>query len=585
MCLNGFVDQYLAALTAHDPARLPLAPGARYTENGQTLKLGDGVWGVTSSISPNKLYFADTERGQAGFFGVVDENGHQQILALRIKVENQLISEIETIVNRTTPDGWAKPAGVASNPVFSEPLAPSERRSRDEMIAITNSYFEGLEKATGKFTPFDPNCTRVENGVVSANNPSGTPMQKMTCGQQFDTGFSTFITHVRERRFPIVDEERGLVYALIFFDHSGHVRTVKMTNGTSFNVPPPYDTPFTFFIGELFKIKNGKITRIEAVLKDVPYGMPSGWGATETSRATLNKFVDRYMDALVAHAPSRLPLAPKVKFTENGQQLDLGDGLWNTISARGSYSLYVDDPRTGQVGFFGTIRENGTPAILALRLKIEGSSIAEIETLVARGDAGGSHGERGALELEKSAGPNPVFLSAVPPLQRASRENLIRTANMYFTGLQGDDGKGVYPFTSDCNRIENGEQTTNHPSPDNTKMFDVGALGCRAQFESGFFHFVTRIRDRRFMVVDEERGLALAFVFFDHAGNGRPWKGPDGVMLPGGPIRPFTWEIAELFKVDNEKIRQVEAVLDQCPYGMGSGWSNRIDALSSRIQP
>jgi hypothetical protein len=42
-CLEGFVDQYLAALVAQDPAKLPLAKNARYTESGQELKLGDGI--------------------------------------------------------------------------------------------------------------------------------------------------------------------------------------------------------------------------------------------------------------------------------------------------------------------------------------------------------------------------------------------------------------------------------------------------------------------------------------------------------------------------------------------------------------
>jgi hypothetical protein len=306
--------------------------------------------------------------------------------------------------------------------------------------------------------------------------------------------------------------------------------------------------------------------------------------STACDRVCLNGFVDQYLAALVAHDPALLPLAPGAKFTENGQQLELGDGLWNTISARGKYSLYVDDSRGAQVGFFGTIHENGTPAILAVRLKIEGRRISEIETVVARADAGGSHGERGARELEKAAGPHPSFLSTVPVAQRASREALVRTANMYFSGLERDDGQGVYPFTDDCNRIENGEQTTNHPTPGAAQRFDVSALGCKAQFETGFFHFVTRIRDRRFVVVDEERGMVLAFAFFDHAGNARPRTGPGGAALPAGPARPFTWEIAELFKLENGKIRQIEAVLDQCPYGMGSGWSSHADALSSRIQ-
>ena len=81
---------------------------------------------------------------------------------------------------------------------------------------------------------------------------------------------------VRERRFPIVDEERGLVYAIVFFDHAGTVRTVKMANGTSFNVPPPYDTPYTFLIGELFKIKNGRIHQIEAVLPSIRHAIRLG---------------------------------------------------------------------------------------------------------------------------------------------------------------------------------------------------------------------------------------------------------------------------------------------------------------------
>ncbi len=55
-------------------------------------------------------------------------------------------------------------------------------------------------------------------------------------------------------------------------------------------------------------------------------------------------------------------------------------------------------------------------------------------------------------------------------------------------------------------------------------------------------------------------------------------------MLPDGPTHPFTWEIAELFKIENGKIRQIEAVLDQAPYGMDHGWRSREDALSSRMQ-
>jgi hypothetical protein len=304
----------------------------------------------------------------------------------------------------------------------------------------------------------------------------------------------------------------------------------------------------------------------------------------QCDHACLTGFVDQYMAAVVARDPSRLPVAKVVRFTENGQRLELGDGLWNTANASGRYKLYVADPEAGQIGFFGTIVENGKPAILALRLRVEDRKISEIETLVARGESGGSRAERGARLLDRLPGPNPVFLEAIPLAERASREDLIQTANLYFSGLERNDGGGVYPFTDDCNRIENGEQTTNRTAPANAARFDVTALGCKAQFESGFFRFVTRIRDRRFVAVDRERGLVLTFVFFDHAGTGQPGRTPEGRIVSGGPTRPFTWEIAELFKIERGKIRQIEAVLDQCPYGMPSGWSSGDDAMSSRVQ-
>jgi hypothetical protein len=295
-------------------------------------------------------------------------------------------------------------------------------------------------------------------------------------------------------------------------------------------------------------------------------------GARSCDRACLEAFVDRYLDAVVAHDPARLPLAPAVKFTENGQRLHLGDGLWNTASARGPYKLNVVDPEKGQVGFFGTIRENGTPAILALRLKIEASRILEIETLVAR-DA------KEASKLEALAAPHPAFSISVPADARMSRDRLVKVANMYFAGLERNDGKGVYPFADDCNRLENGQQTTNHPS-EKPQPFDASALGCKAQFETGFFRFVTRIRDRRFVVVDEERGLALAFVFFDHAGNVPSVTLTDGRTIPVGVARPWTWEIAELFKVENDLIYQIQAVIRESSYGMNSGWSEWEQGLS-----
>ena len=96
---------------------------------------------------------------------------------------------------------------------------------------------------------------------------------------------------------------------------------------------------------------------------------------------------------------------------------------------------------------------------------------------------------------------------------------------------------------------------------------------------------MTRIRDRRFVAVDRERGIVFSFCFFDHAaGKTRYFKSPDGRDVVAGPTEPWTWQIAELFKVEKGKIRRIEAVLQRCPYGMNSGWSTYEQGMSDQIQ-
>ncbi|HXX18723.1 MAG TPA: hypothetical protein VEJ46_04925 [Candidatus Acidoferrum sp.] len=314
--------------------------------------------------------------------------------------------------------------------------------------------------------------------------------------------------------------------------------------------------------------------------------------ADETcDRACLNGLVDQYLDAVVAHDPSHLPLAKTVKFTEDGQRLDLGDGFWRTATARGTYKYYMDDPVVGQVVFFGTMREAGNPVSLVLRLKIKDKKIAEIETIVIRtGMNPARPADTGAESFEKLGGPDPLFLQEIPPAERVSRDELARTANKYFSGMQLNDGKGDYSFfADDCSRIENGQQATEGR---NTVASGSGQgnsytvfSGCRAQFQSGLIHFVTRIRDRRFVVLDTEYGVALAFTFFDHAaGNTRTFQTPDGKTVTAGPTTPWTWEIAEAFKVENGQIHRILAIFQRCPYGMNSGWSSWEDSMSDKAR-
>jgi len=317
----------------------------------------------------------------------------------------------------------------------------------------------------------------------------------------------------------------------------------------------------------------------------------SAWAQSACDRACLEDWVDRYLDAVIANDPARVPLASDVRFTENAQRLEIGDGLWNSMKSAGTYRLFVADVRAGQVAFIGTISEDAreptsdTPALIALRLKVENEQIAEIEQFVVRN-------VEAANRVAALGDPHALFTQAIPESERMSRAALIETSNKYFTGMQQNDGKGDYPFTDDCNRIENGMQATNVPTklgetrPDPATANGYSSQwGCLEQFRSGLLHFVNRIRDRRFVAVDEERGIVFSFVFFDHsAGATRNFQTPSGRAVTAGPAQPWTWQIAELFKVENGKIRQIEALLERSPYGMNSGWSSYEDGISDRAR-
>jgi hypothetical protein len=300
---------------------------------------------------------------------------------------------------------------------------------------------------------------------------------------------------------------------------------------------------------------------------------PPDPAANACQRTCLEGWVDKYLAAMRDQNADPAIFARDVKFTENGVQLPFGkDGLWHGMTAIGTYKFYVPDIEAQQVAFLGTVRENsrgtGADAVVAvaLRLKIQGGKITQIEQLAIRPDSVNSSrndfpptGEG----MEKMGAPHPIFKEAIPLAERATREELVRQGDYYFAGLQRNDGKGYYPFTDDCIRFENGvDVLLGRPgTPSEGKH-----QSCKGQFETGVKGIVSRIRDRRFVAVDRERGIAFAFGFFDHE-----------------QIN-WTWQLAELFRIEKGKIRRIEAIFHRAPYGLNSGWSTFEQGMSEEPQ-
>jgi hypothetical protein len=292
----------------------------------------------------------------------------------------------------------------------------------------------------------------------------------------------------------------------------------------------------------------------------------------DCDRRCLETLIDRYLDALVAHDPSRLPLSADVKYTENEQELQVGDGFWQTATGIGNYKHYFADPTTLQAAWMGTMRERDALLLMALRLRVQLGRITEIETSYFRPGGGGPNDIAG---MDARGAPEALWLETIPEGERSTRNELIEIANAYFAALQRNDGKGFYPFTDDCDRIENGAHTTNNPSgPTTPGGFNYMALDCKKQLESGYLAIVTNIHQRRYPLVDEERGVVWSNAILDLGGTVKSIRLTTGetVDMSAFAGRAASIEATEAFKIENGKIRRVEMIGPSVPYHLSSAW-------------
>lgn len=291
-------------------------------------------------------------------------------------------------------------------------------------------------------------------------------------------------------------------------------------------------------------------------------------------RACLNDFAEKYIAAMAAHDPAKAPFAKNARYTENGVELPLPDGLWRTVQNIGPYRLFVTDVKTQNVGVFFKGQENGTTVLFSARLKVDRGRITEAESYAARlsNTVGGAQAALIGPEVLGDA-PRKQFVTDLPADKRLPREELMKIANSYFTGLENNTGDKVPPFAADCHRLENGSATTNRPVAEGATPGPLN-FDCAKAFGLGYYREDTRLRNRRMIAVDEERGLVFAGVFFDHDAVLRSYQLKDGRTNTVRNTAPWTWGIHEIFQINPEgKISQVEAILLSVPYGMRPGFS------------
>jgi hypothetical protein len=233
-CLKNSLDQYLNAVIKHDPSTAPLFAGFRQTENAVVVRLGTGAWKTVTGLGKVQRRYLDPVSGQAGYFGTVEEGSDLAIVTIRLKVESRKITEAEWLIARKgnpglngltatgQPSGnFFDPDNLAANPPPDKPVSKENRSLREAMIAATNSYFDGITTHDGSIIMAYPGCNRTENGnTVTGRGARGGPAAKagQTGTSDCTSNLATInIQNVAARRYPVVDEEAGVVLAIAVF--------------------------------------------------------------------------------------------------------------------------------------------------------------------------------------------------------------------------------------------------------------------------------------------------------------------------------------------------------------------------------
>jgi hypothetical protein len=291
-CLVNIAEGYMNAIFKHDPKAVPaLAKDVRMTENTAQIEVGEGVlW--RSKVEPTsfKIHVADPVAGQVAIQTRLKIQGRDALVAVRLKIDRGKIQEIEQLFDRNVNEA-AIPLLTTPRPTLVNDVSQSQRRSREYMIWVANSYFDALEGDNGKIAAFAPDCVRHEQGYQTVNWPppggrmmpgpalpnpnteqgrSQLAFSMLTCTQQIDSKTFAYMKHIRPRRALIVDEQKGLVATFPLFVHDGTRR------GAPADAPPGMIQNLVTM--ETFGIRDGLIHEVEVFpFVTVPYGWGNGW--------------------------------------------------------------------------------------------------------------------------------------------------------------------------------------------------------------------------------------------------------------------------------------------------------------------
>ncbi|MCP5145813.1 MAG: hypothetical protein H6978_13475 [Gammaproteobacteria bacterium] len=266
-CLTGIVDNWFNALIANDARKVATAADARITMNGKPMAMGKTFWDGASEVI-YRWDIVNTRLGDTGTEAVVlNADGSKTMIALRLKVADGRVTETEIIKANKGDAGalWNPDNLTAVSPALQLTIRESERDSYYGLIAAAEGYWRAFQtNGTPEYHPANllPDTQRFENGVQTTGLVRDGQYRSTAAG--FDNG--NFVgRNLWDRRYPVVDEERGIVMSIVRFG----LKTGMQSQSSA--------TSNDRLVAEFFTVKHGWLQEIHAVLFNMDDAEPTGW--------------------------------------------------------------------------------------------------------------------------------------------------------------------------------------------------------------------------------------------------------------------------------------------------------------------
>jgi hypothetical protein len=249
-CLRQALDTYMAAIFKHDPSAARLSSDHYSTLNTAAVRNGEGFWKDVTGYGELQRRYFDPVNGTVAYLGLLEQGGKPVVSSVRLSVQGGKVSEAEWMMQP-----GADPQRMLKYPPPEGAIPAVERSSRFYMISMANDYFQAGPGHDAAWIPTDLRCKDKDPNPITAN-----PRHGDVCHDNFQN-YSHMTKDVALRRFPLVDEEAGVI-----FGAGVVVRYVTE--------PRTDDT-----VNEYFHIRNGTFVYIWTVSYQPPKGSPvtTGW--------------------------------------------------------------------------------------------------------------------------------------------------------------------------------------------------------------------------------------------------------------------------------------------------------------------